>query len=65
MDQFLFRKRLDSKAVNVILNTMDISELPSGNYSLVMEIRDRENKIVTDNKVFFRRFEPSASAEDE
>ncbi|MBZ0243563.1 MAG: GWxTD domain-containing protein, partial [Bacteroidales bacterium] len=58
MDQFVFRKRLDAKAVNVILNTMDISELPSGNYSLVLEIRDRENVIVTDNKVFFRRSNP-------
>lgn len=58
MDQFLFRKRLDAKPVNVILNSMDISELPSGNYNLVMEIRDRENSIVTDNKVFFRRSNP-------
>ena len=58
MDQFVFRKRMDAKSVNVILNTMDISELPSGNYNLVLEIRDRENKIVTDNKVFFRRSNP-------
>lgn len=58
MDQYIFRKRLDAKPVNVVFNTVDIRELPSGNYSLVLEIRDRENKIITDNKVFFRRSNP-------
>ncbi|MBU1368152.1 MAG: GWxTD domain-containing protein [Bacteroidetes bacterium] len=58
MDNFLFRKRLDAKEVNVVFTAIEISELPSGNYSLVMEIRDRENKIVADNRVFLRRSNP-------
>lgn len=58
LNDFVFRKRMDAKAVNVVLHSMDISQLPSGNYNLVLEVRDQQNKLVTSNKVFFQRSNP-------
>ncbi len=45
-------------AVNPILATLQIAELPSGNYNLVVEARDRNNELVTMNKIFFQRSNP-------
>lgn len=59
LQDFLFRKRMDAKEVNVVFNAIDISMLPSGNYFLTLEVRDRENKVVAENKVFFQRSNPS------
>ena len=58
MNDFVFRKRLDAKPVNVVLHSMDIALLPSGNYNLVLEVRDQQNKVVVSNKVFFQRSNP-------
>lgn len=58
MNDFVFRKRMDAKPVNVILHSLDIAQLPSGNYNLVLEVRDQNNKVVLNNKVFFQRSNP-------
>jgi GWxTD domain-containing protein len=58
IDGFLFRKRMEAKNVNVVFNAIDISNLPSGNYKLVMEVRDRENQELAKNSVFFQRSNP-------
>ncbi|MFH1319936.1 MAG: GWxTD domain-containing protein [Bacteroidota bacterium] len=47
--------RQTAKDVNVIFNEFSIEELPSGNYNLVIEVRDRENKLLTNKKIFFQR----------
>lgn len=59
MQDFFFRRRLDAQRVNVVLASVDISQLPSGNYNLVMEVRDQSNQLITENKVFFQRSNPS------
>lgn len=46
-------KKLDG--VTSILNLFDISKLPTGNYNLVIEVRDSLNKIITSDKVFLQR----------
>ncbi|MBK9290729.1 MAG: GWxTD domain-containing protein [Bacteroidetes bacterium] len=58
MNDFVFRKRMDARPVNIVLHSMDISQLPSGNYNLVLEVRDQQNKLITNNKVFFQRSNP-------
>jgi GWxTD domain-containing protein len=58
MSDFVIRKRMEARPVNVILHSMDIAQLPSGNYNLVLEVRDQNNKLVTNNKVFFQRSNP-------
>ena len=41
--------------VNVLLAEFNIEKLPSGNYNLVLELRDKENKIKADYRYFFQR----------
>jgi len=48
-------KRIIAAEVNVLLESIDIRKLKSGNYSLVMEVRDRDNKIVSSRDNFFKR----------
>lgn len=52
---FFFTKRMNVKDTEVIINTMDISALPSGNYYLVLEARNRNNEIIGYNQFFFQR----------
>ncbi len=53
--------REKAKPVNAILSSFDINKLPSGNYNLVVEVRNKTNEMVTQKKVFFQRSNPSAS----
>lgn len=41
--------------VNILLSELSIESLPSGNYNLVVEVRDKENKIQAQQKAFFQR----------
>ena len=58
LTKFVRFKREIAKPVNVLFADFDITELPSGNYNIVIEVRDRENKILTTNKLFFQRSNP-------
>ena len=55
INNFYFTKRMNVKDTEVVINTMDISNLPSGNYYLVLEARNRNNEIVGYNQFFFQR----------
>ncbi|MBQ8959200.1 MAG: GWxTD domain-containing protein [Bacteroidales bacterium] len=59
MQDYSFNKRFDVGKVNVLLNTIDISTLPSGNYYLVVEMRDRSNALICSNSCPFQRSNPS------
>ncbi len=47
-----------ASTVNPILATIQIGELASGNYNLVVEARDRNNELIVLNKIFFQRSNP-------
>lgn len=49
-----FQKQLAQK-VNPLLGQFDISQLPTGNYNLVIDIKDASNKIQSQKKWFFQR----------
>ena len=49
-----FRKQ-EANDVNLVLMKMDISDLPTGDYRLVIEIRNRKNEIVQHKALQFRR----------
>lgn len=55
VNNLFFTKRMNVKDTEMIINTMDISHLPSGNYYLVVEARDRNNEIIGYNQFFFQR----------
>lgn len=61
LNEFVRIKREPSKPVTVLLTEFDITQLPSGNYNLVVSLRDKENKIVTQNAIFFQRSNPGAN----
>lgn len=51
-------KRETAKPVNLLISSFDISKLPSGNYFLVISVKDRNNEILASNRVFFQRNNP-------
>lgn len=55
---YAINQRQKSNIVNVILGNFNINQLPSGNYNLVVEARDRENNLLKTQKVFFFRSNP-------
>lgn len=56
-DFYRFKKE-SPKSVVVLFSEFDISALPSGNYNLVIEVKNKENKEVASNKLFFQRSNP-------
>ena len=58
MKEFNFIQRTDVAPVNILLNTINIKDLPTGNYYLVVEMRDRSNALMASNSVFFQRYNP-------
>lgn len=50
--------RQQAQPVNVVLKEFNITDLPSGNYNLVIEVRDRENTVLKARKLFFQRSNP-------
>ena len=55
---FVNYKKQTAQAVNVIFSEFDISTLQSGNYYLVIEVRDHKNELKTMNRIFFQRSNP-------
>lgn len=56
-DYYRYSKQVSNEA-NVLLSSFDITNLPSGNYNLKVEVKDKNNNIVTYKKVFFQRSAP-------
>lgn len=63
MKEYFFTKRFDVAQANPLLNSIDIKGLPSGNYYLVVEMRDRSNTVICSNSVFFQRSNPGVGYE--
>ncbi len=51
-------EKIKADRINLIFNQFNISQLPSGNYSLVIEVRDRENTLVGFNAIDITRSNP-------
>ncbi len=56
--EFVRIKREDTKPVNVLFNEFDITRLPTGNYNLVIEVRNKQNELLSSNQLFFQRSNP-------
>ncbi|MFO7722671.1 MAG: GWxTD domain-containing protein [Bacteroidales bacterium] len=59
MNNISYYRRENAAQVVPLLHTFDIASLPSGNYNLVVEVRDKENKVVASARTFFQRSNPS------
>ena len=53
-------KKEAARRVNVILANLNISNLPTGNYNLIVEARDQNNEVIAMKKLFFQRSNPYA-----
>ena len=51
--------RAKAEKVSILFKQFDISKLPSGNYYLVVEIRDTKNELIKQRKYFFQRSNPN------
>ena len=59
-DNFQMTKKSKTAAIVPVVASFDISQLPSGNYNLVIQMISKENKILAKQKVFFQRSNPAA-----
>ncbi len=58
LEKFFYMKRVKAGPINVLMNTIDISRLATGNYLLVIEARDRHNELMASRELYFFRSNP-------
>ena len=51
-------KRQKPKPIVPLLVQMDISQVPSGNYNLIVEVRNRAKELMSQKRIFFQRSNP-------
>jgi len=51
-------KKLEAKAIHALILQLNITEIPSGNYELVFEVRDRNHKVLNKKSIKFQRSNP-------
>ena len=56
---YSYIKVAEGASVIPIMKDFNITKLPSGNYSLVIELRDEDNVLITSNQLFFQRSNPN------
>ncbi|MBL7815445.1 MAG: GWxTD domain-containing protein [Saprospiraceae bacterium] len=56
------RKKAESFAVNLL--QLDISKLESGNYRLVVSIRNRANELLSEKEILFQRSNPNLAPDE-
>jgi len=55
VDNYMVSLKQSPKKINVIMGDFVISDLPSGNYFLNIEVRNRRNELIAFNQAFFQR----------
>lgn len=58
MGAFIKQKRMKTSEIDVNFGNFNIAKLPSGNYNLVVEIMDTNQKVLAYNSVFLQRSNP-------
>lgn len=59
LKEFVSYKKQDSRPIVPVLSEYDITRLPSGNYRMVIEARDKQNALLASNEIFFQRSNPN------
>ncbi len=60
---FRVYKRKKAKDILAMIGSFDISKLHSGRYTLVLELRDKNNLLISANDYFFTRHNPNLKVE--
>ncbi|MBE0648748.1 MAG: GWxTD domain-containing protein [Bacteroidales bacterium] len=53
-------KKETAKGVTAVLVDLNINNLPTGNYHLIVEAKDQQNQVIASRKLFFQRSNPYA-----
>jgi len=64
MEDYIRFQRQKSAAVNPLLVTMPITDLPNGNFNFVVEILDRNNELLAKKKIGFQRSNPGLKLDE-
>jgi GWxTD domain-containing protein len=59
LKEFVSYKKYDARPVVPVLSEYDITKLPSGNYLLAVEVRNKLNELIAENELFFQRSNPN------
>jgi GWxTD domain-containing protein len=63
LPEFIAMKKVKAADVIPVLGEFPIQNLSSGNYNLVIEVKNRENKVVGQKKIFFQRSNPKPAVD--
>ncbi len=55
LDKYRVFSKQQTREVNVVMSELNIALLPSGNYNLVVEVRNNKNELLAFKEVFFQR----------
>ena len=55
IDNYVVNKKQSAKNINAIIGEFSISDIPSGNYYLNIEVRNKKNELIAFNHAFFQR----------
>lgn len=58
IDDFSIIKKYSTSPVGIVFTKLNIQDLPSGDYNLVLEARDRDDNIIASKKTYFFRSNP-------
>jgi len=62
LGKYTYYRTVTAKQVNVLLNEIDIKALPSGNYLLAIEAKDKEGKLIAYTSTMVQRYNPDADS---
>lgn len=64
LEDYVKIRRMDARSVHTIFHKFDISEIPSGNYQLVLQVYNEENELIADKRSFIQRSNPKVSVQN-
>ena len=56
LNKYIAYKKIKAEKLTPIIKSFNIKDLPTGNYNLVLLIKNKENKSVCNKKFFFQRY---------
>lgn len=65
LEGFAKMSKVTASAVYPVLNSFDIKKLPSGNYNLIIELKNRNNEVVSSEKIFVERLNITQALSDQ
>ncbi|HYG52197.1 MAG TPA: GWxTD domain-containing protein [Flavobacteriales bacterium] len=64
LNDYAKMSKVTAKEVFPILHSFDIKNLPTGNYNLVLELRNKLNEVITTEKIYFQRLNQTEAISD-